>query len=162
MTNESLRNGASQKDKRVSQLSRQIKDLEVDKTDLLGMLQKYESGQGSSSGNPAEKKEAPQNGVADFYAHPEINPVELGKIVVQKSSGKAARVEHIDAVYGFVVVDAGSQDGLKKDMVLNIIRNSQSVGRAVVQKVQSHVSAAVILPEWTKEEIRVGDFVSRH
>ncbi len=86
--------------------------------------------------------------------------VDLGRIIVHPSTHEPARVENVNPLYGFIVLSAGMNDGLKKDSVVNITRNNRLIAKAVVKKSREDVSSAVTLPEWTREEIRVGDLVS--
>jgi len=86
--------------------------------------------------------------------------VDLGRIIVHASTNEAARVEHVNPLYGFIVMSAGTNDGLQKDSVVNITRNNRLVAKAVIKKSRESVSSAVTLPEWTREEIRVGDLIS--
>jgi hypothetical protein len=86
--------------------------------------------------------------------------VDLGRIIVHPTTHEAARVEHVNPLYGFIVLSAGTNDGLQKDSVVNITRNNRLVAKAVVKKVREDAASAVTLPEWTREEIRVGDLIS--
>lgn len=86
--------------------------------------------------------------------------VDLGRIIVHPSTHEAARVEHVNPLYGFVVLSAGTNDGLSRDTVVNITRNNRLIAKAVIKKVREDAASAVTLPEWTREEIRVGDLVS--
>lgn len=86
--------------------------------------------------------------------------VDLGRIIVHSATNEAARVEHVNTLYGFIVMSAGTKDGLRKDSVVNITRNNRLIAKAVIKKVRESVSSAVTLPEWTREEIRVGDMIS--
>ncbi len=86
--------------------------------------------------------------------------VDLGRIIVHPSTHEAARVENVNPLYGFIVLSAGTNDGLRKDSVVNITRNNRLIAKAVVKKAREDVSSAVTLPEWTREEIRVGDLIS--
>jgi len=86
--------------------------------------------------------------------------VDLGRIIVHPSTHEAARVENVSSLYGFIVLSAGTNDGLRKDSVINITRNNRLIAKAVVKKAREDVSSAVTLPEWTREEIRVGDLIS--
>ena len=86
--------------------------------------------------------------------------VDLGRIVIRKSTNQPASVEYINSLYGFVVLGAGSGDGLRNNSIVNITRNNRFIAKAVVKKVRNEVASAVTLPEWTREEIKVGDLVS--
>ena len=86
--------------------------------------------------------------------------IDLGRILIKKSTKQPASVDHVNTLYGVIVLSAGSNDGLHKDSVVNITRNNRLIAKAVVKKVRLDVSTAVTLPEWTREEIKVGDLVS--
>ena len=101
---------------------------------------------------------APKPGMGAKLAEEEI--VDLGRIIVHASTHEAARVENVNPLYGFIVLSAGTNDGLRKDSVVNITRNNRLIAKAVVKKAREDVSSAVTLPEWTREEIRVGDLIS--
>ena len=86
--------------------------------------------------------------------------VDLGRIILRQSTQQPASVEHVNSLYGFIVLSAGTLDGLKKDSIVNITRNNRLVAKAVIKKVREEASSAVTLPEWTREEIKVGDLIS--
>lgn len=140
------------KDKKIDELSRKVHSLEADKASLLETLNK-------SAAAATVKTDAPADG--DTQSGEPGDPVKLGKIIVQKTSGHAARVDYIDKLNGFIVITAGSKDGIKKESVVNIVRGNKLIGKAVVQKVRAETSAAVIISEWTKEDIKIGDQVGR-
>ena len=86
--------------------------------------------------------------------------VDLGRIILHRSDNQPAAVEHVNTLYGFIVLSAGTRDGLHKDSIVNITRNNRLVAKAVIKKIREEAASAVTLPEWTREEIRVGDLVS--
>ncbi len=86
--------------------------------------------------------------------------VDLGRIIIRQETNEAAKVEHVNTLYGFIVLSAGADDGLKKDAIVNITRNNRLVAKAVVKKVRESTASAVTLPEWTREEIQVGDIIT--
>jgi hypothetical protein len=156
-----------EKEKKISDLTKKIHKIELDRIDLQVQLKKLteEKPVSYSSGareTPYRKhNDSVVSAAGEFAETPQIDPVKLGKIVVQKSSGYAARVERVDVVYGFIVVNAGTRDGLKNGTVLNVIRDKRLIGRAVVEKARDKTSAAILLPEWTTEKVEAGDFVSK-
>lgn len=149
----------------ISKLNKKIEKLEQEKEDLRTELKRLES---DGSSYPAARRYdlAEEAGEAATAPQQEIaaqlpeEVVDLGQIVLHGEAREPARVEHVNTMYGFIVVSAGSDDGLKTDTVLNISRNNRFVAKAVVKKVRSSVSTAVLLPEWTREEIRLGDQIS--
>ncbi len=159
--NETLKRDLSARDKKMSDLTRRMRTLESDKTDLLESLSKKATAKATENASSAVPAGDERPAVTGDFGAPEVNPVKLGKIVVQKSSGRAARVEHIDKLYGFIVINAGAKDGLRANSVVNIVRGNKLIGKAVVQKVRPDISAATVMSEWTRDEIKVGDMVSR-
>lgn len=156
--NEALKRDIEDKDKKISELFRKIRSLEADKTQLLETINKGPAKPlGSEEGTGLSDA-----GIALDPANPEgLGSVKLGKIVVQKTSGRAARVEYIDKLYGFIVINAGSKDGLKPESVINIVRGNKLIGKAVVQKIRPDVAAAVLVSEGTKDDVKLGDLISR-
>jgi hypothetical protein len=114
-----------------------------------------QSGPGSTEGTPPA---ANRPAMGAKLAEEEI--VDLGRVIVHPATNEAARVEHVNPLYGFIVMSAGTADGIGKDSVVNITRNNRLIAKAVVKKAREDVASAVTLPEWTREEIRVGDLIS--
>ena len=152
--NEELAKDKESSLKKIDELTKRIEGLETEKYDLITKIKALQSSGPVAAATPSV------SGISTSQAAAEEDSVPLGNIVVQKSTGKPAQVDQVDSVYGFVIVSAGARDGLKKDSILNIARNRQLVAKAVVEKVQDNVSAAVILPEWSKSDVRVGDAVT--
>lgn len=160
--NEALKRESAEKDRRITDLTRRVQALEKDKAALLEQISKGAEAKSKSGASGQDDSVTPSSGLVFDYADPEsLSSVKLGKIIVQKTSGRAARVEYVDKLYGFIVVNAGSKDGLKNESVINIVRGNKLIGKAVVQKVRPDVCAAVVISEWTKEEIKIGDLISR-
>ncbi len=164
--NQTLKRELDTKNKKVADLLRRLETLETDKTDLLAMVKKLEADQSAvtQSGGGLESPSLESASARSPWAPrtaPDLDPVELGKIVVQHTSGRAAEVQHVNTIYGFIVVNAGFKDGVRKNQVLNIVRDNKMVGKAVVRQIRNDVAAAAVLPEWTQGEIRVGDVISR-
>ena len=86
--------------------------------------------------------------------------VDLGRIIIGQDTNQPAQVEHVNMLYGFIVIGAGTDDGLRKDSIVNITRNNRLIAKAVIKKIRNNAASAATLPEWTREEIKVGDFVS--
>ena len=88
--------------------------------------------------------------------------VHLEKVVVTKpQAGKTAlngRVLSVHPEWRFVVVDIG-WDRVTIGDVVSIYRDNQLLGKARIERVQEQVSAATLLPEWNKSEIKINDLV---
>ncbi|MBI3315516.1 MAG: hypothetical protein HYZ87_00890 [Candidatus Omnitrophica bacterium] len=139
----SLQNEKTQKDKKIQELMTKVQALEADKFDLIKKLK------GDSPKNPPEP-------AAD---KPEV--VKLGELLIQKPPQAVAEVVQVNKTYGFLVLSAGSKSGLTKDSVLTIFRGKKLIGKAIIEQTKEDVSAALILPEWTREDVQIGDSVAK-
>ena len=88
--------------------------------------------------------------------------VELPPIVVRKDQAGMSmpvrgRLVEINETHQFVVVDQGSQDGVRMGMSFNIIRGSTTVGKATVVRVRPQLSACDLLRAKTPGPLQVGD-----
>ena len=151
-----------EKSKSIESLTKRINELEAARQELLNTISALQEDKGSQQ-NKFNKKKEPENrpyGIRPLSS-PKIDTVNLGKIVVQKSSGRAAQVIQVNSVYNFIVVNVGSRDGVESGSIVNLVREDRLIGKAVIQKVRDNISAAVLLPEWTQESIEAGDFVTK-
>ncbi len=90
--------------------------------------------------------------------------VELPPIVVNRSSGAAApagslrgRLVDVNEAQRFVVVDKGSDDGVRVGMSFDILRGSAMIGRATVVRVRPKFSACDLSPSLSTGSTQVGD-----
>ena len=88
--------------------------------------------------------------------------VELPPIVVRKDQAGMSmpvrgRLVEVNDPHRFVVVDKGSQDGVRVGMVFNIVRGSATVGQVTVVRVRPSLSACDILRANTSGPLQAGD-----
>lgn len=116
-----------------------------------------------SATGPVNRMSAP---AADGAARPSgalsVGTVELPPIVVRKNQAGMSmpvrgRLVEVNDPHRFIVVDKGSQDGVRVGMVFNIIRGSATVGQATVVRVRPSLSACDILRAKTAGLLQVGD-----
>ncbi len=155
---EALMDDNLDKSQEVTDLEKKIAELESGRSELFDKIKDLEG----KKTEPA-KKERPARVVNElrYEAPPVIDAARLGKILVQKSTGKSAQVQHVNKIYQFIIINAGSHDGLRSGSVINVIHGDQIIGKALVQKLKPDLSAAVLLPEWSTATVEVGDFVSQ-
>lgn len=152
--NSALVSDKAYREQTLTELGKKISRLEIDKIDLMEAVRRLKESTGlkiSEAFGPGPGRKG-QAGAS--------SAVKLGKIIVQKSTGSVARVEEVNSVYGFIVVNAGENEGLKKNSVINIIRGNELIGKAVVQKTKDDLCAAVLVPEFLRAPIEPGDAVS--
>ena len=89
--------------------------------------------------------------------------VELPPIVVQKDQSAAmgtpvrGRLLEVNSPHRFVVVDKGSDDGVRVGMAFDVVRGSATVGRATAVRVHPKLSACDIIPARTPGPLQAGD-----
>jgi len=107
---------------------------------------------------------APPGIAADTDTSLDRGIVELPPIVVRKDQAGTSlpirgRVIQADETHNFVVIDQGSDDGVRAGMMLSIVRSGATVGRVNVIRVRSHLSACDIIRSSTPGPLQMGDMV---
>lgn len=150
--------------KEIAQLTQKVKVLEHERDGLLDKIKTLEAqGADAVPGEAAPDKRTAYDqpyGMRNM-ARPAVDAVKLGNIIVQKISGNAAQVEQVNPVQNFIVINVGSRDGVRSGTIINIIRDDRLIAKAVVKETRSNLSAAIVLPEWTRDTIEPGDFITR-
>jgi hypothetical protein len=90
--------------------------------------------------------------------------VELPPIVVRTHQAYVAspisgRVLEVNAAHGFVVVDRGSEDGVRVGMTFDILRGPDPVGRVAVMRARPNLAACDVIRAHTPGSLRPGDAV---
>ncbi len=159
-------NDSFKKDEVIAEFTERLAVLQREKKILLGKQEeltkelndlKNQTWQGSSSSAADE----PYSVVSSNDSGEGIDTVSLGKIVVSKKTSSAARVQQVNPVYDFIVIDAGKNEGMKDGAIVNIVRNNTLIGKAVIRHTRPDVSAATLLPEWKKLPVQKGDLVTK-
>ncbi len=161
---EAVKAEKTKQDKKIRELTQKIQAYEKENSVLLDRVKQAETQKYSSGDEDDETVTSMGDSGPAVHVPPvltENEAVKLGDIVIQKASGNAATVQNVNKLYGFILVNAGQDEGLKKDDVLNIVRHKKLIGKAVVERTKDNMAAAVILPDWTKQEIKNGDLISR-
>jgi predicted RNase H-like nuclease (RuvC/YqgF family) len=65
----------------------------------------------------------------------------------------------INREYDFIVMNLGKNQGLTVGQEFDVVRGEEILGRVKVEKVYDELSAAAILPDSRKDQIREGDTV---
>lgn len=77
----------------------------------------------------------------------------------QPPTEPSKRVLKINKEFDFIIIDAGQKDGVEIGRDIEIYRDNQLVGKGRIEKVYESLSAAAILPEFNKDDIKEGDSV---
>jgi len=67
----------------------------------------------------------------------------------------------VNKEFNFIVVSLGEKDGVKPGQFLEVLRAGKVIGKVQIERVYENMSAANLLPEQTKTEIKEGDTVRR-
>ncbi len=95
-------------------------------------------------------------------AAPSAPTPALASLAAAVSSGKKlpdGQVVVINREYDFIVMNLGRNHGLSVGQEFQIVRDNQVLGHVKVEKVYDELSAAAILPDSQKNNIREGDAV---
>ena len=142
----------------VNKLQKKVDALEREKKDALEKAKQTDSA--PRFVDPMEESPKPEIKSEMGARLADDETVDLGRILIGQSTNQPALVEHVNTLYGFIVISAGTDDGLRKDSIINITRNNRLIAKAVVKKIRNNAASAATMPEWTREEIRVGDIIS--
>lgn len=93
-----------------------------------------------------------------------VDAVELPPIIVRTdriavSAPILGRLLEINDPHRFVVIDAGSADGVRVGMVFNVLRGGSRVGRITAVRVRPDLTACDLLGPSAPGPLRIGDLV---
>ena len=105
---------------------------------------------------------APNTSMGGNSASAISGSVELPPIIVRKDQAGMTttvrgRLLDVNESHNFVVVDKGSDDGVRVGMVLDVLRGAASVGRVSVVRVRPQLSACDIIRAKTAGLLQAGD-----
>jgi len=96
--------------------------------------------------------------VKEVEATQQTTPPKMVKLP-ESSVSTQGQVLVVNKEFAFVVVNIGEKDGIKGSEILDVYRGNQLLGRVQVERIYDTMSSAVILPEFSKDEIKEGDIV---
>ncbi|MFH2145837.1 MAG: hypothetical protein ABII75_07430 [Candidatus Omnitrophota bacterium] len=86
-------------------------------------------------------------------------PNKINIVALPPPAKVEGQVLVVNKEFDFVVVNIGEKDGIKESEVLEVYRGTKLLGRVQVERIYDTMSSAVILKEFTKDEILEGDIV---
>ena len=140
----------------VKQITKELSDLQTEHDGMKEQVADLEEAKGDLESKLVELSDHPT--------------VELEKVTVGEGQPQPAvsavpgaaqdgQVVVINHEYDFVVVNLGKKQGLSVGQEFQVVRGETILGKVKVEKVYDELSAAAILPESQKENIREGDTV---
>ena len=85
--------------------------------------------------------------------------IKLEKIVVRPETGELiseGQVLVVNREFDFVVINLGENDGLKVGSKLHVLKDDQAIGTVEVEKIYGNMSAATIMPDTNKDQLKEG------
>ena len=88
--------------------------------------------------------------------------VELPPIIVRKDQAMLSlpirgRLMEVNESHNFIIMDKGSEDGVRIGMTFDVLRGTGTVGRATVVRVRPHLAAGDIIRAKTPSPLQAGD-----
>ena len=95
----------------------------------------------------------------DYVVDLSIDEFEEEEEPVEEFTAMNGEVLIVNKKFDFVIINIGKYDGLSPGDNLEVYRNSEFLAKAQVEKLYDRMSAATILPQYTKVAIKPGDQV---
>ena len=173
-TQQSLSKAVEDREKEISRVTEDLAQARAQAKDAAAQLAKIQNERETIKRQLAQLQQAKSELESQVAAQSERPMVELPKVLVtneelprrSSSSSRQALAPPVDGQvvvvnreYDFVVMNLGKNHGLAIGQELRIVRGDQVLGTVKVEKVYDELSAAAILPDSQKENIREGDLV---
>lgn len=172
-TRTTLSRSVEDREREIARLTQDLSDARGQSKTASDQLTQLQSERDAMQQQLAELERAKDDLEAKVMEASDQRPtVELEKVLVSNSpesfSGTGrpmpvsladGQVVVVNREYDFIVMNMGKNHGLAVGQEFQVLRDSQVLGRVKVEKVYDELSAATILPESQKDNIREGDIV---
>lgn len=162
--------------KKASDLENTVKDVEAQLSKAKGDLDKITEALGEDSPEDLRTKsqaavekvsalEAEQRIIQDQLQAEKARVAQLEDSLRRRDEGGkmppgvSGKVETVNRMWNFVVLNVGDKDGVVPNGLLIVYRGNNFIGKVRVVSTEAHTSVADILPEWSNADIRPGDSV---
>jgi len=161
----------SDKSAEIDRLSQVLREEQTSRSTLVEQLAQAQSDYQAAHSELEELRQSQLTLEAKLKDLTGGRPVELEKVVVRKSGtnfaaateAAAAALEGqvlvINREFDFIVVNLGKSHGVSIGRTMQVLRGQDILGTVRVEKVYDTLSAAAILPQSKKEQIKEGDKV---
>ena len=175
---ETLASSIEDREKEIARLTKSLEQAQTDSKQITSQLTDLQSERDKSKKQLVDLQKAKselESKVIELSGQPtvELEKIRVGSDQSVDASGKAVampvsalsgvaaqgQVVVVNREYDFVVVNMGRNRGLSIGQEFKIIRGEEVLGKVKVEKVYDELSAAAILPESQKNNIREGDSV---
>jgi len=104
-----------------------------------------------------EMKKVPQ--VKDDYAKEPSESIELKTSTNFTEPVLIGEVLTVNREFGFVVISLGKDDGMRTGMILDVVRDSNTLAQVEIETVRANIAAAVLKGKGKISQVRSGDMV---
>ena len=176
--NEVLTRSVEARQKEIDRLAKDVEQVRTERKTLASQVGELEQEREQMQRQLTELEEAKGELEAKVLELSQGPTVELDKVLVTNdASGTAGavgmavpvsavssgpmdgQVVVVNREYDFIVMNLGKKHGLSVGQEFQIVRGSELLGRVKVEKIYDELSAAAILPDSQKDNIREGDTV---
>ena len=172
---ETLANSIEDREKEIARLTKNLEQAQSDSKQLASQLTELQSERETAKKQLADLQKAKgelESKVIELSGQPtvELEKVRVGtdqqagagNTIAMPASASAGdlsqgQVVVINREYDFVVMNMGRNRGLTVGQEFQVVRGNEVLGKIKVEKVYDELSAAAILPESQKNNIREGD-----
>lgn len=137
------------------QISAQLAEIQAERDAMKQQLAELETKLSELSGPSEPTVELEKVLVRDDQAQTR----ELASVLDAPQGSADGQILVVNREYDFIVMNLGKNHGLSIGQEFQVIRGNQVLGKVKVEKVYDELSAAAILPESQKDNIREGDNV---
>ena len=169
---DALNQQLSDKSAEIDRLSQAVQEEQTNRSTLAEQLSRAQSDYQMAQSDLEELRKSKLTLEAKLKDLTGGRPVELERVVVKKSemnfAGNAAeaiapalegQVLVVNREFDFIVVNLGKSQGVAIGKTMQVVRGQDVLGTVRVEKVYDTLSAAAILPESKKDQIKEGDTV---
>ena len=165
------------REKEITRLTKNLEQAQNDSKQIASQLTELQSERDAAKKQLADLQKAKgelESKVMELSGQPLVElekvrvasdqPTGTGKAVAMPASASSSdlaqgQVVVINREYDFIVMNMGRNRGLSVGQEFQIVRGNEVLGKVKVEKVYDELSAAAILPESQKNNIREGDSV---
>lgn len=149
----------AQVDQQIQELNAAKQSLEAERKEKATIKEQFKKDMNSLNAQLEEAKTAKESLEKKLKQTLAKKGIKLEKIVVKPETGELiseGQVLVVNKEFDFVVINLGENDGLKVGSRLQVLKDSQILGTVEVEKIYGNMSAATIMPDIKKDQLKEG------
>lgn len=141
------------------QMLGQLNDLSNERNGLQQQLADLQKAKGDLESKVMELSGAPTVELEKVMVNGQAQQASASMAPAAPGAASAGQIVVVNREYDFIVMNLGRNQGLSVGQEFQVMRANQVLGHVKVEKVYDELSAATILPDSKKDNIREGDQV---